>query len=122
MRADQAPAHPGTSAVAPTPRREALLLAGLTAAVGVAVALLALGLTGGLAAGVGPFDPGALVRIGLPVVSTLHDLAAAATVGLLLTATWLVSARPDADPDSLGGARGPLARAAVVSSVVWGLS
>ena len=104
---------------APATRRDAVLIAALATAVSVAVALLALGLTGGLAAGEGPFDPGALVRFGLPAVKALHDLVAAATVGFLITATWLVSARPDRDPNSLGGARGPLARAAVVASIVW---
>jgi putative copper resistance protein D len=90
--------------------------------VGGSVALLALGLTGGLVPGDALFDPGALVRYGLPIVRLVHDLAAAATVGFLITATWIVGARPDPDPNSLGGAREPLARAAVVSSVVWALA
>ena len=39
-----------------------------------------------------------------------------------MTATWIVGARPDPDRDSLGGARQPLARAAVLASVVWALA
>ena len=124
MRADGAPAGPGTTtrpAGAPG-RREAALLALAALVVGGSIALLALGLTGGLVAGDALFDPGALVRYGLPIVRLIHDLAAAATVGFLVTATWIVSARPDPDPNSLGGARDPLARAAVVSSIIWALA
>ena len=126
MRADGTPAGPGTitptAAPAPSRRREAILLAVVAVAVGGSIALLALGLTGGLIAGDPLFDPGALVRFGLPIVRVVHDLAAAATVGCLITATWIVSARPDPAADSLAGARDPLARAAVVSSVIWALA
>ncbi|GAA3622501.1 cytochrome c oxidase assembly protein [Microlunatus ginsengisoli] len=123
MRADQAPAAPGTMTRGPaTSRREALLVAGVALAAGIAVSLLALGLTGGLSPDEGPFDSGALVRYGLPIAKTVRDVAAAATVGFLITATWIVSARPSTDPDSLGGARRPLARAAIAASVSWGLA
>jgi putative copper resistance protein D len=123
MRADQVPVDPGTIlTAAPTPRREALLVAGVATLLGVAISLLALTLTGNLVADSGPFDPGALVRYGLPVAKTVRDLAAAATVGFLITATWIVSGRPDRDPGSLGGARQPLARAGVAASVSWGLA
>src|SRR5689334_8593697 len=123
MRADQAPAAPGTMTRGPaTSRREALLVAGVALVAGIAVSLLALGLTGGLSPDEGPFDSGALVRYGLPIAKTVRDVAAAATVGFLITATWIVSARPSTDPDSLGGARRPLARAAIAASVSWGLA
>jgi len=123
MRADQVPVDPGTTlAAAPTPARESLLVAGVATLLGIAVSLLALALTGNLVAGTGPFDPGALVRYGLPVAKTVRDLAAAATVGFLITATWIVCGRPDPDPGSLGGAREPLARAAVAASVSWVLA
>ena len=123
MRADQAPVEPGTTLTsAPTSRGEAMLIAGIAALVGIAVSLLGLTLTGNLVAGTGPFDPGALVRYGLPIAKTVRDLAAAATVGFLITATWIVSSRPERDPDSLGGARLPLARAAVGASVGWALA
>ncbi len=123
MRADQVPVDPGTTlTAAPAPRREALVVAGVATLLGIAISLLALTLTGNLVADTGPFDPGALVRYGLPVAKTIRDLAAAATVGFLITATWIVSARPDPDAGSLGGARQPLARAAVAASVTWGLA
>ena len=69
-------------------------------AVGLAVGLLAV--QGRLAAG--PFDPGAVVRYGLPAARAVHDLAAAVTVGLLVLAAWFVAPEPGATR-AAGGAR-----------------
>lgn len=121
MRAAEAPVSRGTSTTPETGRRQALLVAGVTALAGIVVCLIALGLTGGLVP-LDQFDPGALVRYGLPAVKSIHDLAAAATVGFLVTATWIVSARPDPDPDAISGPRRILARAAVAASVIWALA
>jgi len=89
-------------------------------AAGLAVALGVLAGTGGLAA-TGPrlFDPGALVRYGLPVARTVHDLAAALTVGGLLLATWLIGPDPDESPWALTGTRHLAWRLAVAAGGAW---
>ncbi len=56
--------------------------------------------------------PGAVVRWGLPLVRTVHDLTAALTVGLLFLATMAV-------PDSAGEARQRAVRVATSAGVVW---
>jgi cytochrome c oxidase assembly factor CtaG/putative copper export protein len=102
---------------APGPRRT--LLVGLVVLVTVGLAVGLLGLTGELAAGVAGFDPGAAVRYGLPVVRSVHDLAAALTVGLLFVATWFVAPEPGTRGDRLSGARRATAKAAVGAGLVW---
>lgn len=89
----------------------------LALAVGVAVpvALVAAALSGATA----PLvlgDAGPLVRWGLPTLRAVHDVAAAATVGLLLLAAFVV---PEARTSSR---RATAARAAVGSGVVWALT
>ncbi len=78
------------------------------------------------------FDPGALVRYGLPVARAVHDGAAAVTVGLLVVATWCVG--PDrpalgaSDVDRRAGVatlsttQRWLVRAAVVTGLTWALA
>ncbi len=89
--------------------RAAILLVGAAVVAGV----IALAVGGGAAAPVqGVDDPGALVRWGLPLVRAVHDLAAAATVGLLFLATVAV---PDRAPEAFARAT----RVAVVTGVVW---
>jgi putative copper resistance protein D len=80
---------------------------------GVVACVLAL-LVGGAAAApvAGVDDPGALVRWGLPVTRTVHDLAAAVTIGLLFLATVAV-------PDRAAEAFSRAARVAVLTGVVW---
>ena len=85
-------------------------LAAATLAVTVAVVILAV--TGALAP-VTPaiFDPGAVVRWGLPMVRTLHDLAAAATIGLLVVGTFLAPPEPATEASALAGLRLAMVRA-----------
>lgn len=73
---------------APSASRTALVLAVLVAA---GVAIPAALLTGAAAPPVaGLPDPGAVVRWGLPVVRAIHDVAAAATIGLLMMAATIL--------------------------------
>ncbi|HEY0239599.1 MAG TPA: cytochrome c oxidase assembly protein [Friedmanniella sp.] len=94
----------------------------LVAAAGVAVllTLVLLGLTGELAAPVGGLlDPGSFVRYGLPAARAVHDVAASATVGLLVLATWAVAPAAGKSVDSLAGPRRLMVRGATVSALVW---
>ncbi len=98
--------------------RVLVVAAALVVALVVAVGVLAV--TGELGPGTDAgFDPGAAVRYGLPVVRTVHDLAAALTVGLLVTAAWLVAPEPGTRADRLSGARRATAKAAVGAAAVW---
>src|SRR4051812_4899520 len=84
----------------------------------VALAVLAgLGELTSMAAGL--LDPGPLVRVGLPVARTVHDLTASLTVGLLVLAVWVVAPEPGSRPDSATGPRLQLLRAASVSAGAW---
>lgn len=98
------------------------LLAVLAGAIstGLVVALGVLAGTGALAP-TGPllFDPGAAVRYGLPVARTLHDLAAALTVGGLIAATWLIGPDPEGPPRGLTGARHLARRVATLAAGSW---
>jgi putative copper resistance protein D len=95
------------------------MLAGLVAllTVGLAVGLLAA--TGELAADFADFDPGAVVRYGLPAARAVHDLAAALTVGLLFTAAWFIAPEAGSRSDRLSGARRATAKAAVGAGLAW---
>ena len=91
--------------------RRLIVLGAAAAGLAVLVAVAILAATGALAP-VTPaiFDPGATVRWGLPIVRTLHDLAAAATIGLLVVGTFVVS-------DS--GARQSIIRAGSIAGRCW---
>jgi putative copper resistance protein D len=82
--------------------------------------LLVLGGTGGLAS-VAPavFDPGALVRFGLPIARALHDLAAAVTVGVLMTAAWFMAPTTGVRGGELEGPQRWLVNAATSAAVTW---
>ena len=92
----------------------ALAGAGLLA-IGLAVGLLLV--QGRLAAG--PFDPGVIVRYGLPAARAAHDLAAAVSVGLLVLAAWCVAPEPGDDPGQLGGVRQYAVRLAGIAVIGW---
>ncbi|SDV03424.1 putative copper resistance protein D [Microlunatus sagamiharensis] len=101
----------------PTSGRLVVVTAG---AVAVVVSLVLLGVTGSLAApGGGLLDPGALTRYGLPAARAVHDLAASATVGLLVLAAFFVAPAAGKSVDSLAGPRRTMVRAATVASLVW---
>jgi putative copper resistance protein D len=110
---------------APGPRlRPAVVVAlALAAVVG---SVLAVSAATGLLAAITPveFDPGALVRVGLPVARSLHDAAAAGTVGLLVLATFCVG--PDAGTPrasrgdgSLSATQRWMARTAAATALAW---
>ena len=87
-----APTRPARSA---TPITGALLTSAAVLLAALAVLLTALALGGGLAVpALG--DPGALVRYGLPIARTVHDLSAALAVGGFAVATCLLPHPSDA--------------------------
>ncbi|MET1004881.1 MAG: bifunctional copper resistance protein CopD/cytochrome c oxidase assembly protein [Propionibacteriaceae bacterium] len=91
---------------------------GLLVAVVLAVSLLAA--TGQLAAvTAGLFDPGAVVRYGLPAARAVHDLAAATTVGLLVLAAWCVAPEVQDEHDRVRGVRLQMVQAASVAGAAW---
>ena len=87
----------------------------ILAAVAVVAVVIPAGLLGGAFAApmAGLPDVGPLVRWGLPIVRGIHDLAAASTVGLLVTAAVII---PEGRHTSR---RITAARYACVSGVVW---
>ncbi len=86
----------------------------------VAVALLVLAAGGGLsAAAYGPFDPGALTRIGIPVLRPLRDLAAAVAVGATALAAWGIAPATTAERGAITGARQAARRVAVIAAASW---
>lgn len=101
-----------------TPRLLGLGAAALGLAVVVAVAIL--GAAGALAP-VTPeiFDPGAAVRWGLPIVRAVHDLAAAATIGLLVVGTFLVAPESAQQAGELEGTRLRIVRAGAFAARCW---
>jgi uncharacterized membrane protein len=89
-------------------------------ALSVVLALVLLGVTGALAAPSGGLlDPGAFTRYGLPAARALHDLAASATVGLLVLAAWAVGPDAGKSVDSLAGPRRLMVRGATLAALVW---
>ena len=105
--------------LAPTTGR----LVGLGAAaagLAVVVAVAVLAVTGALAP-ITPviFDPGALVRYGVPVARTLHDLSAAAAIGLLVVGTFLTPPDAPAEASVLAGTRLRLVRAGAFAARCW---
>ena len=106
-----------TSAAGLRPRRGAvvaLAAAGLLA-IGLAVGLLVV--QGRLAAG--PFDPGAVVRYGLPAARAAHDLAAAVSVGLLVLAAWCVAPERKDAQGQVSGVRQHVVRMAGTAVIGW---
>lgn len=88
----------------------------LAAAVAVGLAVPVAVLTGAAAAPmVNIGDPGAVVRWGLPLVQAVSDVAAATTVGLLLTVALVGGERRSRVPRVAG-------RYACISGLVWALS
>jgi cytochrome c oxidase assembly factor CtaG/putative copper export protein len=88
------------------------------------VALVATGLAGGLSPlGIeGLPDPGALTRVGLPTVQAVRDLAAMATVGVLVLAATCVPPQAGTTKHTLGPARRRLVVCAQLSATVWAVA
>lgn len=95
-----------------------MAVAVVAGAAALLVALLVLAATSSPAAA-NVFDPGPLVRFGLPAARGVHDLTAAVTVGLLVLGAWFVGPLADADRLSLHGPRQWLVRAATTAAVAW---
>ncbi|WP_375423477.1 cytochrome c oxidase assembly protein [uncultured Friedmanniella sp.] len=112
--------RPTADQVAPRRPVSAVLVGVVTLLVALTVAVGVLAVTGELASvAASGFDPGAVVRYGLPAARTVHDLAASLTVGLLLTAAWLVAPEPGTRTDRLSGARRATAKLAVGAAAAW---
>jgi len=121
--------QPSTPTTAPAPERTgpAAASTGRAIGLGVAAAALAVGVAGVILAVTGAlapitpaiFDPGAVVRWGLPIARTLHDLAAAATIGLLVVGTFLVPPERRSDRAVLTGARLTMVRTGAVAARCW---
>ncbi|NHN56702.1 bifunctional copper resistance protein CopD/cytochrome c oxidase assembly protein [Calidifontibacter sp. DB0510] len=90
-------------------------IAGAALAIGVVVCLVTLA-ANGAAAALLLADPGPIVRWGQPLVRTVHDLAAALTIGALLVGGFLVpeAARTDR--------RARCARLARWAALIWGVA
>ncbi len=80
---------------------------------GLAAVVLAGLFTGAFAGLVGFDDGGAHARWGIPITRTIHDLAAAATLGLLVLAGTIVPERASTDR------RGRATRLAAATGAVW---
>ncbi|MDN5760891.1 MAG: cytochrome c oxidase assembly protein [Microlunatus sp.] len=90
------------------------------AGLAVAVAVLLLGVTGALAPFTPAiFDPGVLVRYGLPITRTLHDLSAAAVIGLLVVGTFFLPPESVRRASVLEGIRLRVVRAGAVVARCW---
>jgi putative copper resistance protein D len=86
----------------------------------VAVAVGLLGATGQLAATVpGLFDPGALVRYGLPALRVGHDWAAALSVGSLVLTAWCVAPDSAGETDQVAGVRAHLLQLTRTAVAAW---
>jgi putative copper resistance protein D len=100
---------------APAADRTALGPVAVVTLSGLVVALVAASLAGVLAPLVLD-DPGPLVRVALPLVRVVSDLASAATLGLLMLAAFLVPERRTTER------RIRAARLAAVTGVIWFVS
>ncbi|THG32616.1 hypothetical protein E6C70_12790 [Glaciibacter flavus] len=84
----------------------------------VAMTLLAMVFTGAFTTGRALFDPGDLVTYGLPIARAVHDLAAAATIGLLLLAVFIAPGQTK-DLGALGRSQWRSVRWAAWAAAVW---
>ncbi|MCX7523009.1 cytochrome c oxidase assembly protein [Microbacterium sp. STN6] len=92
----------------------------LTLCVPLAVAATVAGMvfTGAFSTGRALYDPGDLVTYGLPVARSVHDLAAAVTVGLLVLATFILPGQKTR-PGEVSHAQWKATRWAAFTGVVW---
>lgn len=107
-----------TTRPAPSRRRAAYAAALLMTA--PAVAMIALGTTGGIESPVGELsDPGAAVRWGLPLALGFRDVAAALTIGALVLAAVVLPPRPGGDSERLEGARARAVLVGGLAAAAW---
>ena len=104
--------------IAASDKRPLLPLAPLlaTGVVALAACLVVIGVGGAAApAAPGLQDPGAVVRWGLPIIRTVHDLSAALTVGLFFLAAVAI-------PDRASAALARAPRWGVAAGITWVVS
>lgn len=120
-------AVPGASVAPPTDAmpefhlptvRPATVVLALCVPLAVAATVIGMTFTGAFATGTALYNPGDLVTYGLPVVRTVHDLAAAATVGLLVLAATVLPGQTKR-PGEVGHAQWKATRWAAVTGMVW---
>ncbi|MGB4843540.1 MAG: hypothetical protein WBP16_03685, partial [Ferruginibacter sp.] len=93
--------------------RTALVATAVMALTGCLVAIVVGGAA--LPASAGLQDPGVMVRWGIPLVRTVHDLSAALTVGLFLLAAVAI-------PDRAAAALAKAPRLGIATGICWVVS
>lgn len=101
-------------------RRGYVTLALGAAVIGVVATLLALATTGELRPQV-LLDPGALVRYGLPISRTVHDVAAAVTIGTAVLGAFALSGHP-AKRGVIGFQQWRAARWGALAAACWAVA
>ncbi|MEO8907187.1 MAG: cytochrome c oxidase assembly protein [Microbacteriaceae bacterium] len=86
--------------------------------VAVTASLIAMTVGGGFSTGTALYDPGPIVDVGLPIMRALHDTAAAATVGLLVLAAFILPGQTKA-PGEVGHSQWRATRWAAWAGAVW---
>lgn len=94
------------------------LVLGLCVPVAVALALLAMVFSGAFLTGRALSDPGDVVTYGLPIARTIHDLAAATTVGFLVVAAFITPGQ-NKHPGQAGWSQTRATRWAAWAGSVW---
>ncbi|KQV06973.1 cytochrome c oxidase assembly protein [Leifsonia sp. Root112D2] len=84
----------------------------------VALTLLGMAFTGAFSTGTALYNPGDLVTYGLPIVRTIHDIAAAATVGLLVLAATVLPGQTKRHGE-VGHSQWKAVRWAAIAGIVW---
>jgi putative copper resistance protein D len=84
----------------------------------IATTLIAMVFTGAFATGTQLFDPGPIVDQGLPIARSIHDGAAAVTVGLLVLAATVLPGQTKV-PGEVGRSQWRAIRLAAISGAVW---
>lgn len=98
--------------------RPATVVLALSVPLAIAATLIGMTFTGAFATGTALYNPGDLVTYGLPIARTVHDLAAAATVGLLVLAATVLPGQTKR-PGEIGHAQWKAARWAAIVGIVW---
>ena len=106
-----------------TSRRGSLAVGALVVVAGTCVVWAVLGASGALKPlDSGLVDVGPFVRFALPAARTVHDLAAALTIGAFVLGAWLVAPERESSPEELTGTRQRLVRIGFAAAVIWACS